>query len=399
MDRVAALVLAGGRSGDFGALSEHRTKAAFPIAGYYRIIDFALSNLCYAGIRQAGIIIQYMPASLMEHIGSGRAWQFDMADRSLRFMTPFVGVDEIRWFHGTGDAISKNMNLLNLDEVDDILILSGEHVYTMDYRRFVEHHRQSGADVTFSVVEIPPERQNPRFGNVVVRDGGRVEAFIEKPERPASSLVSMGIYCFKRDVLMDLMSEMAAQGQRDFSLAGDLLAPGIGRLNAQAWIFRDPWHYLANLQEYYDFHMQLAAGKLDFLNPNWNVITNFMDRALSSRVPTFFAPECEVDSSVISSGCRIHGTVTGSVLSPGVMVGRGAVVRNSVIFHDVKIGEGCHLENVIVDKDVVFGDGARVSGAASPDGSASGIQVIGKGCRIGRGEVLAPSFNDASMMI
>ena len=128
MDRVTALVLAGGKGKDFGALSDHRTKAAFPIAGHYRIIDFPLSNLYHAGIGQVGVIIQYMPASLMEHIGSGHPWEFDLAERRLRFMTPFVGVDEIRWFHGTGDAIAKNINLLNGSDQDNVLILSGERV-------------------------------------------------------------------------------------------------------------------------------------------------------------------------------------------------------------------------------------------------------------------------------
>ena len=144
MDRVAALVLAGGKCTDFGALAEHRTKAAFPIGGHYRIIDFALSNLSHAGIRQVGIVIQYMPASLMEHIGSGRPWEFDQADRTLRFMTPFVGVDEIRWFRGTGDAIAKNINLIHSPALDEVLILSGEHVYRMDYRKLIHHHRSTG---------------------------------------------------------------------------------------------------------------------------------------------------------------------------------------------------------------------------------------------------------------
>lgn len=387
MDRVAALVLAGGRGGDFGALSEHRTKAAFPIAGYYRIIDFVLSNLCHSGVRQAGIIIQYMPASLMEHIGSGRPWQFDMADRSLRFMTPFVGVNEIRWFHSTGDAISKNVNLLSLENADDVMVLSGEHVYTMDYRALLEHHRMTGADVTLAAVEIPQDQQHPRFGNVVVGEHGRVEAFIEKPERPVSPLVSMGIYVFRRDVLLDLLAEKEASGNRDFNLAGDLISPCVRRINAQSYIFRQPWYYLANLRDYYDFHMRMAAGEIDFLNSSWSVITNFQDRGLSSRVPAFYAPESVIESSVISPGCRIMGEVSQSVLSPGVQVGAGAQVRRSVVFHDVKIGKGCRIENAVVDKDVVIEDGAQI-GVASNGKTPPEIVIVSKGSRIKSGELV-----------
>lgn len=404
MDRVAALVLAGGKGGDFGALSEHRTKAAFPVGGDYRIIDFPLSNLCHAGIRQVGVIIQYMPSSLMEHIGSGRPWEFDMADRCLRFMTPFVGVDEIRWFHGTGDAIAKNINLLNIPDQDDVLILSGEHVYRMDYRKLINHHRATHADVTFSCVAIPPEQQNPRFGNIVAGEGGRVEAFIEKPEHPVSSLVSMGIYCFRREVLMDLLQTHMATGLRnDFSLASDILQPYVGRMNTQAWIFNQPWHYLADLREYYDFHMQLAGGQLNFFDPSWDVITNFSDRNLSSRPPAFMARSSEVDASLISSGAWIEGRVTQSVLSPGVSVGEGSVIRNSVIFHDVKIGRNCRVENAVIDKDVVLEDGAQVGVPAETftvRSSPSPITVIPKTYRVARGEVIsAGAVLESTVMI
>lgn len=407
MDRVAAFVLAGGKGGDFGVLSDHRTKAAFPVAGLYRIIDFVLSNLCHAGVRQAGIVIQYMPASLMEHIGSGRAWEFGMADRHLRFMTPFVGVDEIRWFHGTGDAIAKNMNLLEMSDLDDVMVLSGEHVYRMDYRRLIEHHRTTNADVTFAGVVIPPEKQNPRFGNIVTREGGRVEAFLEKPDSPVSSIVSMGIYVFKRQVLLDLIARHQLDGVAgECSLPGDILQPHIGRLNTQCYIHSKPWHYLANLREYYDFHMQLARGEIDLFEKSWDVITSFTDRELGWRTPAYFAPSAVVDSSVISSGSQIEGEVINSVLSPGVTVARGASVRNSVIFHDVKIGEGCRIEHAIIDKDVVLGSGARVG---LPDGDTPGrgtddpnypITVLPKGGSVRAGEVIpAGALYDASVLI
>lgn len=396
MDRVAALVLAGGRGGDFGTLTEHRTKAALPVAGYYRIIDFVLSNLCHSGIRQAGVVIQYMPASLMEHIGSGRPWEFDMADRSLKMMTPFVGVDEIRWFQGTADAIAKNINLLDLSGVDDVLVLSGEHVYRMDYRKLIAHHRATLADVTFAAVEIPIEQQHPRFGNILTRGGGRIEAFIEKPERPISPNVSMGVYCFRREVLLDMLSHYERSGAGgDFSLAGNILQPHIERINAQCWMHYAPWHYLANLREYFDFHLQLADGRIQLFESDWDVITNFSDRNLNSRVPACFSPGAEVVNSVVSSGSVIDGQVIGSVLSPGVRVAKGATVRNCLVFHDAVIGEGAVVENAILDKDVVIEAGAQVGvpvDAPAERPELGPITVLAKGQRVARGEVIPAAY-------
>src|SRR5205823_4446152 len=155
-------------------LSEHRPKAALPVGGYYRIIDFALSNLSHSGIRQVGIVIQFLPASLMEHVGSGRPWDFDMADRTLRFMIPFVGVRETRWFHGTGDAIAKNVHQLDLAHARDVMIVSADHVYRMHYQPLVEQHRETDADVTAACIEIPHEQQHPRFGNLMLDGAGRI---------------------------------------------------------------------------------------------------------------------------------------------------------------------------------------------------------------------------------
>jgi glucose-1-phosphate adenylyltransferase len=309
-------------------------------------------------------------------------------------MTPFVGVNEIRWFHGTGDAIAKNINLIDLPDLDDVLVLSGEHVYRMDYRRLIEHHRTTGADVTLAGVVIPPEQQHPRFGNIVAQGGGRVEAFVEKPEHPISSIVSMGIYCFKRKVLLDLLARYKSRGVKgEFSLASDVLQPHVASMNAQAFIFYQPWYYLADLREYYDFHMQLAEGKINLFDPTWDIITNFSDRNLSSRTPAFFSPRSEVSSSIICSGGHIEGQVVRSVLSPGVSVGPGSIVRNCVIFHDVQIGAGCLVENAIIDKDVVVEDQARIG---VPEEEAAGrnelpaITIVPKTYRVSQGEVISP---------
>ncbi|MCL5269313.1 MAG: sugar phosphate nucleotidyltransferase [bacterium] len=385
MDRVAALILAGGRGGDFGPLSEHRTKAAFPVAGHYRVIDFVLSNLSHSGIRQLDIIIQYLPASLMDHVSSGRPWDFDMADRHLRFMTPFVGIRETRWFHGTADAIAKNVNLIKQPGIEEVLILSGEHVYRMDYRQLLSHHRDRNADITFACVEIPPEAQHPRFGNVLAGEDGRIAAFIEKPLRPQGPLVSAGIYCFKRDVLLDLLATTAPDDpNEEFSLAKHVLEPFVDRLNAQSWLFRQPWYYLADLREYFHFHMDIAEGRCQLFDESWDVMTSFSDRNLGFRSPAFFHPEARVTNSLVSPGCRVGGAVNNSVLSPGVEVGRGSMVDHCVIFHDVKISEGAQLHYAVVDKDAVIEPGGRVGQAADSSGNHDHpIAVVPKGHRVG----------------
>ena len=391
MDRVAAMVLAGGRGLDFGALSEQRTKAAFPLAGSYRIIDCVLSNLSHSAVRHVGIVIQFLPAPLIEHIGSGRTWDYDMADRSLRILTPFVGVSETRWFHGTGDAIAKNINLFDNEDVTDVLILSGDHVYQMDYRRLLDHHRATGADLTVACVEIPPDQQHPRFGNVVLGEGGRVAEFLEKPVERTSPLVSMGIYCFRREVLVDLVEHYRpSPGQEAFHLASDLIQPCIAHINAHAWIYHHPWFYLGNIREYYDFHMALARGELRLFDAGWNVITNFSDRQFGSRGPAWFGVESQVSDSIVSPGCAVEGTVEGSVLSPGVRIGAGAVVRDSILFHDVVVAPGAHIFGAILDKDVRVGEGARIGEASLVEGA---ITVIPKGCHVSAGETIEAGAN------
>ncbi len=384
MDQVGVLVLAGGRGGDFGALSEHRTKAAFPIAGHYRVIDFVLSNLSHSGIRQVGIIIQYLPASLMDHVSSGQPWDFDMADRQLHFMTPFVGIHETRWFYGTGDAIAKNLNLVSAPEIEDVVILSGEHVYQMNYRELIERHRATDADITFACARIAAEMQHPRFGNVVADANGKVSAFVEKPVNPVSELVSIGIFCFKRNVLLELMSSCVPKDPKEeFSLARHVLQAQASNLNTQAWVFDKPWHYLADLREYFNFHMDLAAGEIDLFQKSFDVMTSFSDRHLGFRPPAFFAPQSQVEMALVSPGCCIEGSIYRSVLSPGVHIGEGAVVRNSIIFHDVQIGKGCVINNAIIDKDVVLQDGTEVGVPTDPTKeSANPITVIPKGQQV-----------------
>lgn len=392
MDRVTAIVLAGGRGANYGPLTELRTKAACPLAGYYRIIDFVLSNLSHSGIRQVGIIIQFLPASLMEHIGSGLPWDFDMADRQLRFMTPFVGMRETRWFRGSGDAIAKNVNLLDLENCETVMVLSGDHVYRSDYRRMMQHHRQTGADVTMAYVKIPPERQNPRFGNIICDDEGHVKAFEEKPAKPVSENVSIGVFCFKRDVLLDLLdATTAGVADDEFSLPADIIQPNIPKLEARAWHFDDYWYYLGNLQEYYDFHMKLARSEINPLDDSWNIMTNFSDRRLGSRPPAFFSPGSHTHRVFASPGCIIEGEVIDSVLSPGVHVGPGSIVRNSVIFHDVTIDSGCTIENAIIDKDVQIGAQARI-GAAQTDEKTGRplLTVLPKGQYIADGRQVLP---------
>lgn len=382
MNEVTAVILAGGRGVDFGALSEQRTKAAFPVAGYYRIVDFALSNLSHSGIRSVGIIIQYLPAALMDHIGSGRAWDFDMADRTLRFMTPFVGYHETRWFHGTGDALAKNLNLLNLSKSRDVMVLSGEHVYSADYRPLIAAHRRNDADLTMAYVEMPPERQHPRFGNLVLDEAGRVTQFVEKPAEPVCARVFTGIYVFRREVLVDLLTRAAGEGG-EFTLAGDILQPSVERLRTFAWKLPVPWHYLGDLREYHDFHMALAREPEMLFTDDWNVMTNFSDRMLGSRPSAFMASCSTVESSVISPGCHIEGAVINSVLSPGVHVARGASVEHSVVFHDAVIGPGAHVSHTIVDKDARLEEGCRI-GAHEGD-EPRPLTVIPKGFQVAAG--------------
>lgn len=391
MRDVIALVLAGGRMGDYGVLTQNRAKGALTFAGSYRIIDFALSNLVNAGIEQIGIIIQYLPSSLIEHVGVGQPWDLHGYGRTMKIMPPFVGVEKTAWYKGTADALYQNLNFVHDLKPRDVVVLSGEHVYHLDYKAVLQQHREKNADVTLVTRELPKEKLTRKFGYVVSDENGRVTQFFEKPAHPPSNTISAGIFVFRTEVLL---AELEANAHApDHNLAKDILQRRAGELECYEYQTHDYWEYLDNVTDYYQAQFRLLSDGGHETLRRWNILTNLEFRGVGFAPAAGFGPEAHVSNSLAGANCQIEGTVTDSILSPGVKVGRGAVVRKSILFHDCHVGEGAILDGVISDRDVIFERGCKIGTMPSREGDTVAdletgtpvLTLIGKGVQVGPG--------------
>ena len=384
MQRAVALVLAGGRIQGYGVLTLNRTKAALPFAGFYRIVDFALSSLSRSNINRVGLICQYLPASLIEHVGNGEAWGLNGFGGEVRLMPPFVGVGKIEWFRGTADAIYQNLNFIHDWGPTDVIVCSAEHVYSLDFGEVVAFHENSGADLTIVEKRIPPQQMSRRFGYLIVDPQGRVVRFDEKPQEPPSDRISIGIYVFNRDVLVRRL-ERISQGEKCFNLARDIIPSMIEGHKVLAYPFEGYWNYLETVEDYYRASMSLLDERPAIDMIGWDVLTNLNDRGLAQRPSAVVGPTAELRDSLISPGCRIEGTVERSVLSPGVVVERDAVVRDSILMHDVRVERGARLYQVVCDKDAVFESVCEVGWQKAISDGVLKLTLIGKGCVVGAG--------------
>jgi len=381
-----AFILAGGVGSRLCLLSERRAKPAVPFGGKYRIIDFTLSNCVNSGIFDIGVLTQYRPTSLNQHIGSGRPWDLDRTRGGVQILQPALGSVESDWYQGTGDAIYRNLIHLRRRRTDQVLILSGDHVYKMDYNVLYAYHQAKGAEVTVAVIEVPADEISS-FGILETDANARVTHFMEKPKRANSRLASMGVYLFDRRSLMRWLIEDAEMSESTHDFGKDLLPRLVARgAGVFAYRFNAYWQDVGTLDSYYDANRAFLTPSppLDLADPDWVIHTQSADRA-----PVRFQPGAHVANSFVANGCRISGDVQGSVLFPGVSVGKGAVVRDSIVMHDTIVGRDARIDRAIVDKDVRLGDGAVLGAGdaetpnrACPEHLSSGLTVVGKGARI-----------------
>jgi glucose-1-phosphate adenylyltransferase len=384
-----AFILAGGLGTRLCLLSERRAKPAVPFAGKYRIIDFTLSNCVNSGIFDVSVLTQYRPTSLHRHIGIGRPWDLDRTRGGVQLLQPSLGIVSGEWYQGTADAIYRNLVHLRRRNAEELLVLSGDHVYKMDYGVLYAFHRANQAAATVAVTEVPAESISS-FGILEADANGRVTGFLEKPKQARSRLASMGIYLFEREALIRWLAEDATMPESSHDFGRDLLPRLVERGEpVYAYRFRDYWQDVGTLDSYYQTHLDLLSSDppLDLRDPAWVVHTQSADRP-----PVRFEPGSRVEQSLICNGSRIGGEVVRSVLSPGVTVMPGAVVRDSLVMNDSVIGRGARLDRAIVDKEVRVGDGARVghgengvANRACPEHLSSGLLVVGKQARIPEG--------------
>jgi glucose-1-phosphate adenylyltransferase len=378
---VLTLILAGGEGERLSILSQVRAKPGVPFGGKYRIIDFALSNTVNSGFADVGILTQYAPRSLMDHIGVGRPWDLDRSRGGVTLLQPFIGRGRARdWYRGTADAVLQNLDFLSGRRPELVLVLAGDHIYKMDYRPFIDLHLRRGADVTVAVRTVPIEEAH-RFGILDVDADDRVTAFVEKPARPLSNLVSMGVYVFSWPALRAALSPSRIDFGRD-------VLPGMiaeGRRVA-AYRFDGYWEDVGTVETYWRANLDLLRPEpgIDLYDRDWLIYTRSEERA-----PALIGAEARVTSSLVSHGCVVEGTVIDSVLSPGVHVGRGAIVRESIVMFDTEIGPDAVVDRAIIDKECLVGGGAQIGAGdelrpnrSEPERLYAGLTLVGKQARI-----------------
>jgi len=349
---VTAIVLAGGEGEPLSILSAVRAKPAVPFAGKYRIIDFTLSNCINSEIDNVLVLTQYNPRSLNDHIGAGRPWDLDRNEGGIRLLQPYIARGRpSEWYRGTSDAVLVNLEMIRQQAGDLVLILAGDHIYKMDYQPFIAAHRRNRADVTVAVQQVPLGDAH-RFGILALDGDSKVVEWQEKPKQPKSDLASLGIYVFSKRALLAWLDESRTDFGRDVipaMLAGDA--------RVFAYKFDGYWQDVGTVESYWQAHMDLLEDppSLDLYDKDWLIHTRSEERA-----PARVGPTANVHRSLISHGCQIWGTVERSVLSPGVRVDPGAVVRDSIIMFDTVIRAGAVVDRAIIDKEVSVGPNAIV---------------------------------------
>ena len=397
---VLTLILAGGEGERLSILSAVRAKPGVPFGGKYRIIDFTLSNVVNSGLGDVGILTQYAPRSLIDHIGVGRPWDLDRSRGGVTLLQPYLGRGRGRdWYRGTADAVLQNLDFIAQRDPELVLILAGDHVYKMDYRPFIALHRSSGADLTVGVRTVPLADAS-RFGILEVGEGGKVTHFTEKPEQPTSNLVSMGVYAFSWPLLREVLSSERVDFGRDVLPA--MVQSG---RNVHAYQYRGYWQDIGTVDAYWQASMDLLTDHppIDLYETGWLIYTKSEERA-----PARIGSRAAVTRSMVSHGCVVEGSVEHSILSPGVRVGPGAQVRDSIVMFDTEIGAGAVVDRAVIDKECVIGPHARVGDGrvlrpnrTEPERLFSGLTLIGKRAevpartRIGRNCRIDPYVTEA----
>jgi glucose-1-phosphate adenylyltransferase len=402
MSRVLALILAGGRGERLSILAEERAKPAVVFGGKYRIIDFALSNCINSGLFRVGILTQYRPRSLNNHIGIGRPWDLDRSTGGASLLQPYIGRKASDWYKGTADAVYQNLYFVEESQADQVLILAGDHIYKMRYEAMLEFHRSHKADVTVGVVEVPLE-EGRRFGVLSLDKNDRIVDFQEKPSHPQSNLASMGIYVFKRESLVEALEEDAhRRSGHDFG--HDVIPARLGRDRVFGYRFGGYWRDIGTIDAYWQANMDLLAELPDLNLYDPDNIVRTQDQ---QRPPLKAGPNSRISRSILSSGCIINGYVHNSVLSPGVFVEEGATVVDSILFDDCHISTGALVERSILDKMAFVGAHSHVGwgddytpNEEEPEILNSGITIVGKraripgNTRIGRNCIIGPGVRE-----
>ena len=377
-----AMLLAGGQGSRLYALTKKTAKPAVRFGGKYRIIDFPLSNCINSGVDTVGVLTQYQPLVLNEYIGNGLPWDLDRNVGGVKILPPYQGQNGADWYKGTANAIYQNMEFIDQYNADYVLILSGDHIYHMDYAKMLAFHKEKEADCTIAVLEVPLEEAS-RFGIMSAHEDGTIYKFTEKPKNPDSTKASMGIYIFNKKKLFDYLVADAAdpESSNDFgkNIIPTMLAAGEKMM---AYPFSGYWKDVGTINSLWEANMDLL-GETPVLNvsdESWRIYSRHQ-----AEQPQYVDKKAVIDNCSITEGCEIHGTVKNCVLGSGVKVMYGAYVKDSVIMGDTVIGEGATVNYAILDEGVDIGAGAKIG---TPRDTAEDITVIGMGVKVPSGAII-----------
>lgn len=383
---VLTLILAGGEGNRLSILGEKRAKPAVPFGGKYRIIDFPLSNAVNSELYRLAVLTQFRPHSLMEHIGIGEPWDLNRRrPQGVRIWQPYRGRSDQEWYRGTADALYQNRSFIADDGSDQLLVLSGDHIYKQDYRDLLRFHEEHNADLTVAVMHVPADEVH-RFGIMSVDADDRIVRFAEKPKQSESTLASMGIYVFNTAYLLALLEADGRDPASTHDFGKNLIPKMVETGRVFAYPFKGYWVDVGTIQAYWETSLALLDEDpgLDLYDPEWVIHTRSEERP-----PVKCNPPGALINSLASNGCIIRGQVIHSVLSPGVQVEAGAVVRDSVIMNDTIIRAGAQVERCVIDKQVEIGADARlgvgeadIPNRVEPANLHTGITIVGKRTRI-----------------
>ncbi|MFC4024884.1 glucose-1-phosphate adenylyltransferase [Oceanobacillus longus] len=383
MKECVGMLLAGGEGKRLGALTHHGAKPAVPFGGKYRIIDFTLSNCANSGIQTLGVLTQYSPLELNRHIGNGKQWDMGNKSGGVTVLSPYTGKTGGDWYSGTADAIYQNIHFVDQFNPEYVLVISGDHIYQMDYQKMLEQHKETEADATVSVIDVPIEEAS-RFGILSVSENHRIYEFEEKPEAPQSNLASMGIYIFTWKKLKSYLFEDAHNKQSSHDFGKDII-PAMLQDNHRmfAYHFNGYWKDVGTIQSYWEANMDLLHEKsgLTSNNKNWRIYTND-----SNLPPQYISQHASVKNSLINSGCFVYGHINNSVLFRNVRIEQGSIVKQSIIHPKVSIGANCMLKRVIVMENTVIPEGTILQRSEDEEPLVINEEVLG--------EMLTPAGGD-----
>ncbi len=403
MPKTVAMVLAGGRVNELEVLTFLRPKSTVPFGGLYRFIDFPLSNLMNSGIERVGILSQYRSSSLIEHIGTGASWDMLGRHRGITLLPPFQGMHESDWYKGTADAVYQNLDFLHSHKPDFVLIVSGDHIYHMNYQDLIEFHMDMHADVSCAFVDVPISDAS-RFGlGRIANDdyrGGRLVEYSEKPKKPISTWASMTTYLFRMEVLEEVLAENAKMDSHEFGR--DIFPALLGRFRVYGYRFYGYWAYSRTLDEYWQANMDLLGKNPKINLSKWLVRTNLDHEAIRDRGPAlvdFHNIEAGgARDTRFYNGVRIEGNVEHSILFPGVHVEAGASVRDSILFFDTQVGPGAQVERTITDIGVSIGKNCTIGAKGAPLTVIGTRTQVPQGVKIGAGSSLHPELQAEHFM-